>query len=226
MNKIVIYTAIFGGKDNLLEPTVIPPGCDFVCFSDRNLTSKTWQMRVVEPPHADPMRAAKIYKILPHTFFPEYEYSIWVDANVLVRGDVVQLIERYLTKANIAFFDHDNLKADRCSSVYVEGEFLIMRAEKGKAKDDPELIRAQMNQYKKDGFPDTNGLIVGTEIVRRHTAPDVKKTMEDWWKEIETYSRRDQLSFNYVAWKNNLHFIYMDGDAWNNEYFFRKPHVT
>jgi len=38
-NKIVIYTAIFGGKDNLIEPEYIPKGCDFVCFTDQDFTS-------------------------------------------------------------------------------------------------------------------------------------------------------------------------------------------
>ena len=35
-----------------------------------------------------------------------------------------------------------------------------------------------------------------------------------------------QLSFNYVAWKNNLKFNYIDGDSRNNDYFIRdtKPH--
>jgi hypothetical protein len=28
--------------------------------------------------------------------------------------------------------------------------------------------------------------------------------MEDWWIELKYGSKRDQLSFPYVAWKNNL----------------------
>ena len=50
--------------------------------------------------------------------------------------------------------------------------------------------------------------------------------MEDWWTEIKYGSKRDQLSFNYVAWKNSLNFNYMDGDSRNNEYFYRdtNPH--
>ena len=27
--------------------------------------------------------------------------------------------------------------------------------------------------------------------------------MEDWWHIIHTYSRRDQLSFNFCLWKSN-----------------------
>jgi hypothetical protein len=45
--------------------------------------------------------------------------------------------------------------------------------------------------------------------------------MEDWWTEIKYNSKRDQLSFNYCAWKNGLKFNYMDGDSRDNEYFYR-----
>ena len=50
--------------------------------------------------------------------------------------------------------------------------------------------------------------------------------MEDWWTEIKYGSKRDQLSFNYVAWKNKTKFNYMDGDSRNNQYFTRdtNPH--
>ena len=29
-------------------------------------------------------------------------------------------------------------------------------------------------------------------------------TEELWWKEVRTYSKRDQLSFNYSIWKKNV----------------------
>ena len=45
--------------------------------------------------------------------------------------------------------------------------------------------------------------------------------MEDWWLEIKHNSRRDQLSFNYIAWKNNFNFKYLDGDSRKNKYFLQ-----
>ena len=42
MGKKVIYTAIFGSYDNLLEPKYIPEGWEFVCFTDTELTSANW----------------------------------------------------------------------------------------------------------------------------------------------------------------------------------------
>ena len=88
-------------------------------------------------------------------------------------------------------------------------------------KDDPYLIQKQMTKYSMVGFPKDNGLITGMVILRRHNEKDCIETMEDWWTEIKYGSKRDQLSFNYCAWKNNLKFNYMDGDSRDNEYFNR-----
>ena len=50
--------------------------------------------------------------------------------------------------------------------------------------------------------------------------------MEDWWTEIKYGSKRDQLSFNYSAWKLGIKFNYILGESRDNEYFYRstKPH--
>ena len=76
-------------------------------------------------------------------------------------------------------------------------------------------------------YPANNGLITGMVILRRHNEKDCIETMEDWWTEVKYNSKRDQLSFNYCAWKNDLTFNYMDGDSRDNEYFYRdtKPHI-
>ena len=38
--KKVIYTTIFGGYDNLVEPQHKPEGWDFICFTDSDIESK------------------------------------------------------------------------------------------------------------------------------------------------------------------------------------------
>ena len=52
--------------------------------------------------------------------------------------------------------------------------------------------------------------------------------MENWWTEIKYNSKRDQLSFNYVAWKHKVKFNYIEGDSRDNQYFKRstKPHLA
>ena len=43
--------------------------------------------------------------------------------------------------------------------------------------------------------------------------------MEDWWTEVKYGSKRDQLSFPYVSWKNKLNFNFIDEDIDNNKWF-------
>ncbi len=239
MNKTVIYTAIFGDKDNLIEPEFVPENCDFVCFTDQDFQSSIWQVKKVEPKFEDPVRNARMYKILPHKFLSEYEYSVWVDGNLVVKGDINKLINKYLQKNNLAIFDHNQhtkrwkklfwvKNTEDCRDcIYDEYEYLLDRYEKlGIYKDDPELMKKQIEKYKKENYPENNGLAVTMIILRKHNEKDITKTMENWWSEIKNHSRRDQLSFNFVAWKNNLSFIYMKGDSRRNKYFLHKQHKT
>ena len=217
-NKIVIYTAIFGGKDVLLEPKCTPRNCDFVCFSDTDFESKVWQVNKVKATNTDPVRAAKIYKILPHKYFPQYEYSIWVDGNILVKRNPVRLIRKYLKTCNMAAYNHVK-DDDSRDCVYDEYEALLVLNKKGMYKDDPDIMKRQIACYKEQNYPAHNGLITAKVLVRRHNEKDVVDTMKDWWREIESGSRRDQLSFNYVAWKNKFKFKYINGNSRRNWYF-------
>ena len=79
----------------------------------------------------------------------------------------------------------------------------------------------QVSKYLKEGYPQNNGLATNPILLRKHNDINVIKTMEDWWLEIKHNSRRDQLSFNYIAWKNNFNFEYLKGDSRKNEYFLQ-----
>ncbi|MFC1721250.1 glycosyltransferase domain-containing protein [Patescibacteria group bacterium] len=223
--KIIIYTAIFGGRDRITEPVYLPANADFVCFTDSDIKSDAWEVRKVEPVSESSVRAAKIYKVLPHKYFPDYEYSIWIDGNILVHGDINELINEYLKDVNFAAYDHMKCE-DKRDCIYDEAQALQEAAERGRHKNlNFEKLEKQIQRYKEEGYPANNGLIHSAIMLRRHNEPDVIKTMDDWWKEIVNNSRRDQLSFNYVAWKNNFKFVYLPGDSRNNKYFKMVAHA-
>ena len=48
---------------------------------------------------------------------------------------------------------------------------------------------------------------------------DIVDAMEHHWVELKYNSKREQLSFNYIAWKNKLKFSYIQGDSRHNQYF-------
>jgi len=223
MNKIVVYTAIFGGYDRLRDPEVsqLPKGVDFVCFTDTNIQSDVWSIKNVSKPLPDPTRSARMYKVLAHRFLSEYDVSIWVDGNMIIRGDVHECIKRYLDQYDMAVYDHGSLKKDARNCVYEEAKVLMSAK---RPKDDPRLVKSQIKRYAIEGYPKHNGLLSSMVMFRKHNTQKVIEAMNAWWKEIETYSRRDQLSFNYIAWKLDFPFCLIKEDSTDNKYFYRNYH--
>lgn len=219
--KVVVYTAIIGGYDTLNEPLVKPAGVDFVCFTDRNMSSDIWEIRKVTPLYEDNTRTARKYKVLPHRFVSEYDYSVWIDGNFVVIGDFRQLIDDSVMKV----YDHTSCY-DLRNCVYEEANAIFrLGQEPGKKfKDNPFTIKSQMERYISDGYPQNNGLLSSGVLFRKHNDSDVIKTMENWWTEIKYGSKRDQLSFNYVSWKNKFEFKYIHKDVRHNEHFDMKKH--
>lgn len=226
-----IYTAIFGSYDNLLEPTFKPVGCDFVCFSDKKIPSENWQIRVVESEFQDAARDNRKYKILPHRYLGGYDVSVYVDGNILVRGDINKLTSRYLAESHMALYSHSHTRhrdreetPDFKDCLYQEAEALIEMYERGRFKEKPEIIRKQVDRYRREGYPEHRGFGTTPVLIRRHNEKDVISAMEVWWDEYKKESRRDQLSFNYITWKENFNPIYISDNMRNNEYFLNMPH--
>jgi hypothetical protein len=219
--KIVVYTAIIGGYDTLNEPSYKPDGVDFICFTDRDIESQVWDVRKVLPLYSDNTRTARKYKVLPHRFVSEYDYSVWIDGNFDVVGDFRQLIDDSLMKV----YDHTSCYDSR-NCVYEEANAIFrLGQEPGKKfKDNPFTIKSQMERYISEGYPQNNGLLSSGVLFRKHNDSDVIKTMENWWTEIKYGSKRDQLSFNYVSWKNKFEFKYIHKDVRHNEHFDMKKH--
>lgn len=234
MNKKVIYTSIFGDYDTLPDITYHPPGFDFICFTDSDIQASGWKVIKVLPLYNDNTRNAKKYKILPHRYLKDYEISIYIDGNFSVTKDINELIDSYLIDANAAFHNHSKTALDPRNCIYQEANIILsfgkrnmqLWPERGMLnyKDNPETIIKQVQKYQSEGYPQNNGLIKGGIILRRHNEKECINAMESWWSEIKYHSKRDQLSFNYVAWKTNFKFNYMPHDIRNSEYFSYNKH--
>jgi hypothetical protein len=224
--RIAIYTSIFGGYDNLIDEQFQMDGVDYICFTDRDIESKTWKVVKSTPIYNDSNRNAKKYKVLPHRYLNDYDWSIWIDGNIkvisdirsLCNGDAYKLYDHML----VGEYDRRNCIYDEAQTILNFGKINSERyPEKGikNWKDNPKLIVDQMNRYTSVGYPKQNGLATTPIMVRNHLDSGVIKHNEDWWSEIKHNSKRDQLSFNYIAWKNKFNFVYLEGDSRNNEYF-------
>jgi O-antigen biosynthesis protein len=187
--RLVVYTAVAGGYDVLRAPEYLPENCDFVAFSDRPLQVEGWDVRPLNYEHRDPSRAARFVKLHPHLYFPEYEHSIWLDANLGVRGDISQFLDRLTDDSYLSTFMHPLRDC-----IYAEGDECIKRW-----KDSKVLIKQQLQRYRKARFPRAGGLWETNVLVRRHNDPSCIALMGVWWRELDTGSKRDQLSLPIAA---------------------------
>ncbi|MGG0740711.1 glycosyltransferase domain-containing protein [Niallia taxi] len=215
--RVVIYTAITKDYDELKEPAIISNQCDYICFTDDpTLISPTWQIRPLPPSDLDIVRQCRQVKIMPHFFLPEYEYSIWVDGNVEIIGDINQLIEQYFINGDKTLYTFKHPVRD---CVYEEAKECIKNGQ-----DNEKIIRKQLALLKSEYYPKHNGLIESNVILRKTHSPDVMQLMEQWWKLVKNYSRRDTLSFNYAAWVTGFFFGCLEGNSRGSNSYFRYLH--
>lgn len=184
--KKVVYTSITGDYDELLTPDNRNANWDYICFTDNeNINSDFWQIRKIKDLNIDKVRRNRIYKILPHIYLSEYDYSLYIDGNFRIIGDIEEYITRF-SKDVMTCFIHPSRNC-----IYEEAEACITLK-----KDSDKVIKDQIKRYKSEKYPADHGLIAGGIIFRKHNDPSVIKTMNTWWNEVKTHSYRDQLSFN------------------------------
>ena len=213
-NKKVVYTCITGGYDGLIEPKYISDGFDYVCYTDNpNLISYIWDIRPLpeETDELSTIKKQRYVKLNPHRLLSEYELSIWVDGNVSLNGDLNEFVS-------------DNIEPR--ISVYVPQHpsrnclYAEERAVLSMKKDVKENTNPQINRYREEGFPYDYGLLQSNILLRMHNNPGCIKLMEDWFNEVKNGSHRDQLSFNYAAWKNeDVHIKYIDKMIYKSKWF-------
>ena len=215
-SKIAIYTAFTGDYDTLKEPKFIDDNCDYICFTDNpNVESDLYDIIPMVESHLDNNRRAKMYKVLPHKFLKDYKYSFWLDGTFQIKGSLREYIYKYIKNSMLCVVHTER----DCVYEELKASFNILRY--------PKLImNNQVEHYLSEGFPPHYGLGVMGAIFREHNNPKVVKVMDDWWSEIVKYSNQDQLSFAYVAWKNDFHPSVSPVYYWENEYWSKTSGET
>lgn len=196
--SFVVYTAISAGYDDLSKP--LSGGAEWVAFMEDPVQCDGWSIRPMKRHSSDPNRNSKIHKVLAHTYFPSHEFSLWVDGSVRINVPPEVLLDLYMKDFDIVVHVHP----DR-NCVFTEAAVC-----KRKRLDDPGVIDAQMDRYRREAYPMNAGLHENMVILRRHNHR-VQAFNELWWDEIQRGSRRDQLSSTYVARRIGLRVGYFPG---------------
>lgn len=171
---------------------------DYFYFNDKNFVLRKNAMH--------PRLQAKIPKMLGWQLCNNYDFYIWLDANITFSNEksVDWLIEK--CKTNIAFFSHFERK-----SIREELDFIIDKMKKGDqyliSRCEYELMEEQIDFYfsHKD-FKDSYLFACGIFIYKKELIVEKFNVMEQWFYHCARWSVRDQLSIPFLLWLNNIKF--------------------
>lgn len=190
--RIAVVTALAGDRDDLQDPEVRFDSADYIAFVDspEKHRSDVWDVRQLptgwslDEKYAD-RRHAKLPKILPDLVLPNHDFSVWVDANIELTTDPLELCRRFLRDdKEIAVFPH---RERTCP----HAELLMVRIAKLDVRRNLDLIK---REYRTRNVGRNAGLYELPFIVRRHGGRSIRFGL-CWWELICRISSRDQLSF-------------------------------
>ena len=212
MKDFVLYTCLFGDYMELQDAYSSDIGdFDRVCFTDdETQKSHFWDIVLIEKTGLGPRIESRAPKLLPHRYLADWEHSLYVDARVRFKTNPLELLrEEVLQDRPFKSFAHPWRNC-----VYEEAEVII---EQGICKEAD--VRRQMDHYRLNGYPEGNGLIAGTVLLRRHNDPQLVEFMELWHSHMLHFTYRDQLSFNFCAWLKGFQYDTFRGSLEDNSYF-------
>lgn len=208
--RVAIYSVVTGDYDIVYDPLYISKEVDYILFTNnRTITSQTWEIRYIES-DLNNLLLSRSIKMLPQQYLgADYEFSVYVDANVLIYGDIGQLTSLLSDNVTLALTCH----SERCT---IKEEIVVCC--KKKHISEFEALR-QYSRYVEEGFTDELGLPECGILIRNHSDNLLNKTMELWWNEYVNGVKRDQISLMYCIWKMNfVKYNLIDGSVWNNQF--------
>lgn len=198
MKNNVVYTCITGKYDRLKDPRVIDPDWDYICFTNNpTVKSNVWEVRYISDESLTDVKLARKVKILYHKYVGEYTRVLWVDASYIFFTSPT---------AFISTTNPDDIPLSLSVHEFRDCVYDELHACQDYGKDTSGRMEAQVDRYRVEGLPEHVGM-VETGLMYRKKDALTAQIMEEWWNEVLNWSHRDQLSFNYVAWKHP-EFVY------------------
>jgi hypothetical protein len=186
---VVVCTSISGGYEKLLPPAFLNDGWRYVCYADAPVESYgIWEIRPIPYEHADPTRKARWVKLHLPELFPEARWILWLDANIILNGDLSPLMDACDGKLPLYSVPHP------CRTCLYDEALTCIAAR----KDEPEIIRRQVAAYAEQDMPRHYGLLETNLLLLNPRHPQARPLFSLWWAELETRSKRDQISLPYA----------------------------
>jgi hypothetical protein len=218
-DRLCVYTVLLGNYEALNEQPVARTSLiPFICFTDDpQLHSQTWRLRRIDGLFkCDPIRSQREVKLRPHKHLPDFDASLYIDNSVLLTQDPDEVFRRYFPQSGLALPGHSyrNSVLDEFLQVYKRGF------------DDHGRVLEQLNHYTLscpevlDEAPYWTGIRLAD-----HRNEAARQLLDLWLMHVLRYSRRDQLSINYVSRQLNFVPDRFDLDNYASP-FHTWPHVA
>ena len=220
VGKCAVYTVITGGYDTLRDPEYINPDWDYYCFTDspEEYESAIWKIKklnkIIE---MDTSRTQRYAKTHPFVLLPEYDYTVYVDGKMSISENLDEYINTFSRGCSMLCFPHPTRQ-------YIEEELEALKSVRIKNPKLCSKMDEQVRVYKNSGYNNSVSLVETACLIRSNHDEALIEVMEDWWKEIQIRSDRDQLSLGYVCWKHDYQFDISALNIYNNKYLKHHPH--
>lgn len=216
MKSFVVYTVLTESQSPLNNP--FPENCagfERICFTDdTSIESNSWEIVRFHSHYLDPARASRRPKLLPHLYLQDFEWSLYIDNTVRLSMDPLEILNSHRKQAKYWCFHHPWRDC-----IYDEAEEVIRSG-----YDDERRVREQMDYYRELGYPKKAGLSANTILLRKHNDPETIQLGEIWFEHVLRFSKRDQLSFNFVARQLDFDYGFFEGQLTDNPFMVWPGH--
>ena len=216
--KVIVYSCLIGRYDNVTS-FKRKRGYDYILFTDQKIHDSSWNIypipkEVADLPVSD-VKKQRYMKIHPHKFFKNYDLSIYIDANYIIKGDLDDFLINTLNP-----IDHIYI----CHLQFGKGLLQAIDTAINNKLDDVKVLNKTKERYHNLKILDKQGIVNAGLIIRKHHKEDVIKLMDKWWEEVEKYSHVDNIAFNYAGYMTGVRFLYMSYQ-FTLDYFGHNPHL-
>ena len=201
--KVVIYSHISNGYDNIKNPVLFNRDYDYVLYTDIPEDQKEYNTIWEWRPIPDTISSQgsnnvinRTIKFNPKELFPNHDIAVYIDGTIKILSDITPLIKVALeSKTGLGL--HAHMFRD---CLYSEAEACI-RLKRGITRN----LKTQVEDYQKEGFPSHFGLFEASVIISNLNNQIALNLLTEWYNDFCTRgSMRDQLSLPYIIWKNGF----------------------
>jgi len=196
-SKLIIYTCITNGYDEIPNEHYYDPDVQYVCFTDGSVEEKgAWEFREIPIKHDCPLRLSLYPKIMQHKVFPLGSQVVWIDGCYIITKEFVEYSKKIFENHTRAHIVHP------MKFTYFEEVTESFIAEFNSQEDILNITK----RVKELGFDFKKYVNPMCATFWNTVTEDTAKFNEMWWELSQISTRCDQIGFVVSKYFNDLNW--------------------